>query len=260
VRLGPAGAAACLVLLAGCRGTLSPLSNKLKIGEESYVVFVADGEEGRGDLFAAPPVSGTAFQVTFTRLDERVPALSPDGATVTFLRSREARDSTGVSLVFLNLINGAERRVAAPPGVEALRWSADGNTVLARSGNRFFRTAAPPQPLVIEPVPDAARPGADSLFRVLLGMPPLGEARPCSNGAGVCAWLASGDTLRLSVSGSAPVAWGNDSVGYFEDGALVVRPLAGGRTRAIRWSNSMGHPREPTWFPGTRVQRDSAMR
>lgn len=260
VRFGIAGAAVWLVLLAGCRGTLSPLSNKLKIGEESYVVFVADGEEGRGDLFAAPPTSGKAFQVTFTRLDERAPALSPDGATVTFLRSPEATDTTGVSLVFLNLINGAERRVAAPPGVKELRWSADGSTVLARSGTGFFRTPAPPQPPAIVPVTDTARPGADSLFRVLLGMPPLGEARPCANGAGVCAWLASGDTLQLSVSGSEPVAWGSDSVGYFEDRALVVRPLAGGRTRAIRWSDNIAHPREPTWFPGTRVQRDSAMR
>ncbi len=259
MRFGLAGTAACLLLLAGCRGTLSPLSNKLKVGQESYLVFVADGEEGRGDLFAAPPASGNTFQVTFTRLDERAPALSPDGTTVTFLRSREATDTAGVSLVFLNLINGAERRVAAPPGVDALRWSPDGNSVLARSGAGLFRTTAPPQPLVVEPVPDSERPGADSLFRVLLGEPPLGEARPCANGAGVCAWLASGDTLQLSAAGSQPLAWGSDSVGYFEDGALVVRPLAGGRTRSIRWG-AVAHPRQPSWFPGTLVQRDSAMR
>lgn len=258
MRVAVAGAALCLMGLAGCRGTLSPLSNKLKVGEEAYIVFVADGEDGLGDLFAAAPVSGSTFQVTFTRLDERAPALAPDGATVAFLRSRGTADP-GVSLVFLNLINGAERHIAAPAGAEALRWSADGSALLARSGARLYRTAAPPQPLAIEPVPDSDRPRLDSLFRVLLGAPPLGEARSCANGAGVCAWLTSGDTLLLSAGGSEPLAWGSDSVGYLEDGALVVRPLAGGRTRSIRWS-SVAHFRQPSWFAGTRVQRDSAMR
>jgi hypothetical protein len=248
-----------LAALAGCRGTLSPLSNRLKVGQESYVVFVADGEEGRGDIFASPPASGTAFQVTFTRLDERAPALSPDGSMLAFLRSSDVTDTTNVSLVVLNLINGAERRVAAPVGVTGLRWSPDGSALLARSGSGLFRTPAPPQSLALEPVPDAERTGADSLFRILLGSPAIGEARACSTGTGVCAWLASGDTLALSSNGTEPLAWGSDSVGYFEDGALVIRPLAGGRTRSIRWSNSFTHPRQPTWFAGTGMQRDSAL-
>src|SRR6267142_409397 len=53
-------------LLAACRGTLSPLSNRLKIGEESYIVFSADGEDGLSDLFASPPSGSPTFQITFT--------------------------------------------------------------------------------------------------------------------------------------------------------------------------------------------------
>lgn len=251
--------AVSLALVAGCRGTLSPLSNRLKVGEESYVVFVADGEDGRGDLFASTPAGGKAFQVTFTRLDERAPALAPDGITLAFLRRRGTRDTAGVSLVFLNLINGAERRVAAPPASDALRWSSAGDALVLRSGSRLYRTPAPPRPLALEPVAEADRSGADSLFRTLLGAPPVGEARPCAGGSGVCAWLASGDTLVLSSSGMDPLAWGSDSVGYLEDGGLIVRPLAGGRTRTIRWEN-VTHPREPARFAGNKPPADSAMR
>ncbi len=256
---GSAAAALVLILLTGCRGTLSPLSNRLKVAEESYLIFVADGEEGRGDLFASPPASGTALQVTFTRLDERAPALSPDGATLAFLRSRTATDTAGVWLVFLNLLNGAERRVPAPAGSSALRWSIDGSALLVHSSAGLFRTPAPPQPPLVAPLPDGDRPGADSLFRVLLGDPPAGEARPCADGRGVCAWLATGDTLPLSASGVEPLAWSGDSVGYFEGSDLVVRPLGGGRTRTIRWASGVEHPRQPTRFAGTRARRDSAL-
>lgn len=258
MRHGPVVALALLVL-AGCRGTLSPLSNKLKVGQEAYVAFVADGEAGQGDLFASPPVSGTAFQVTFTRLDERAPALSPDGATLAFLRAISAGDTAPASLVFLNLLNGAERRTEAPPAIEAVRWSPDGRSLFLRGAAGLYRTPAPPAPLAIAPVTGSERARADSLFRTLLGDPPLGEAGPCASGAGVCARLTGGDTLTLSADGSGSFAWSSDSVGYFEDGGLVIRPLAGGKTRTIRWQASLAHPRQATWFPGTGTQRDSAL-
>ncbi|MFN8654104.1 MAG: hypothetical protein U0133_19560 [Gemmatimonadales bacterium] len=247
-----------LALAGGCRGTLSPLSNKLKVGEESYVVLAADGEGGKGDLFAAAPASGTPFQVTFTRVDERAPALSHDGALLAFLRSATPTDTAGASIVILNLINGAERRVPAPAGVEALRWTPDGAALLARTPAGMLRTPAPPAALAFAPVPEAERAAADSLFRVLLGDPPAGEAKPCADGTGVCAWLASGDTVRLSATGSDPLGWSGDSVGYFEDGTLTIRPLVGGKTRVIRWDR-LSHPRQPTWFAGTRIARDSAL-
>lgn len=247
-----------LVLAAGCRGTLSPLSNKLKVGEESYVVLVADGEDGKGDLFASAPASGTPFQVTFTRVDERAPTLSRDGALLAFLRSTAPTTDAGASIVILNLVNGAERRIEAPAGVDALRWAPDGSALFARTATGLLRTPAPPAALAFAPLPKAERAAADSLFQAILGDPPAGEAKPCVDGTGICAWLASGDTVRLSATGSDPLAWGADSVGYFEDAALTIRPLVGGKTRVIRWER-LGHPRQPTWFAGTRSARDSSL-
>ncbi|TFG50583.1 MAG: hypothetical protein E4H38_03320, partial [Gemmatimonadales bacterium] len=120
-----------LVLLAACRGTLSPLSNKVEIGQESYIVFAADGEDGVGDLFASSPGGGTAWQITFGRVDERLPALSPDGVMLAFDRGRLPGDTTTRSVVVMNLLNGAERQVVAP-GVlrpSAIAWSADGERI-----------------------------------------------------------------------------------------------------------------------------------
>jgi hypothetical protein len=95
-----------------------------------------------------------------------------------------------------------------------------------------------------------AAPGADSLFRVLLGDPAVGEAGACPSGVGVCAWLTNGDSLTLSTDGSAPLRWGTDSVAYLEQGSFVVRPLAGGRTRKVSWRETVVHPRGLTYFAG----------
>lgn len=247
----------CLALMSivACRGTLSPLSNKLKIGQESYFVFVADGEDGKGDLFASPAEGGNVFQVTFTRVDERVPALSPDGSILAFLRSRSAEDSNS-SLVILNLLNGAERRTDAPAGASAVAWSQDGTSILVRTPSGIGSTAAPPQPLALAPVSGAELAIADSAFRATFGDPPLGEVLTCSSGRGVCARLTSGDSLTLAPEGSQPVSWSSDSVAYLEGGAFVVRPLAGGRTRTIRWSTQVRNPRGLTYFPGNYVKRE----
>jgi hypothetical protein len=239
-----------LLLLVGCRGTLSPLSNRLKVGEEAYVVFTADGEDGKGDLFASPAAGGKTFQVTFTRVDERAPALSPDGVVLAFLRSVAPGDTSGVSVVLLNLLSGAERRVEAPPGAASLAWSSDGTALLVRTGSGILRSAAPPQPMNLEPVPASGQDQADSLFRVLLGDPAVGEAGRCVSGTGVCARLANGDSLTLSIEGSDPARWGTDSVAYLERGRFVVRPLGGGATRTVSWTGSIGHPRGLTYFGG----------
>lgn len=245
--------APALLGLLACRGSLSPLSNRLKLGQESYIVFVADGENGKGDLFASPPDGGKAFQITFTRVDERAPALSPDGSILALLRSRSDQDSTGTSLVILNLLNGAERRIEAPTGSNALAWSTDGSTLLVRTGHGVMSTPTPPQPLALAPVPPADQARTDSLFRAIMGDPPVGEAMPCSSGSGVCARLTNGDSLTLAATGSDPVSWGSDSVAYVEGGSFVVRPLAGGRTRTIRWIREFRNPRGLTYFPGAKV-------
>lgn len=222
------------------------------MGEESYIVFAADGEDGKGDLFASPPQGGKPFQITFTRVDERAPALSPDGSILAFLRSRTVEDTSGVSLVLFNLVNGAERRTGAPPAAFALAWSSDGSSLLVRTPSSILGTAVPPQPLALSPVPASDQSRADSLFRVILGDPPIGEAAACAGGAGVCARLSNGDSVTLSDQGRAPIRWGNDSVAYVEGGAFVVRPLAGGRIRTVRWTEEAGNPRGLTYFPGVK--------
>jgi len=248
-------AAVVLLLLAGCRGSLSPLSNRVKVGEESYIVFTADGEDGKGDLFASPPDGGKAFQITFTRVDERTPALSPDGSSLAFVRSIAPGDTNGATVVLMNLLSGAERRVPAPAGVRLLAWSSDGTALLMQAASGILRTAAPPQPMLLEPVPPPEQPRADSLFRVMLGDPVVGEVTFCPSGTGVCARLANGDSLTLSVSGSAPVRWGADSIAYQEQGSYIVRPLAGGRTRMVRWTSAVANPRGLTYFGGRNRSR-----
>ena len=141
-------------------------------------MFVADGEDGKGDLYASPPEGGKAFQITFTRVYERAPALSPDGSILAFLRSRGTGDSSGASLVILNLLNGAERRTDAPAGANAVEWSADGGLLLVRTDSNILSTPAPPLPLALTPVPPSAQPKSDSLFRAILGDPPLGRGPP----------------------------------------------------------------------------------
>lgn len=239
--------AALALLGAACRGTMSPLSNKIDVGQEPYFVFVADGEEGVGDLWASEPEGGTPYQVTFTRVDERLPALSPDGTLLAFIRTRAPGDTAAGSLVVMNLLNGAERRVdLAGNQIDGLAWSVDGAVVYARRGEAILAWPAPPASGELAPVApgDAAR--ADSTFRVLLGEPPLGEAVSCPGGSGVCAAMAGGELVPLSATASSPTRWPGDSVAYLEGGAWTVRPLGGGSTRTIRWSRPVANPRSLT--------------
>ena len=239
------------LLLLACRGSLSPLSNKLEVGQQPYVVFVADGEAGVGDLFASIPAGGHSFQITFTRVDEELPSLSADGTMLAFIRSRAPGDFQHRALVVMNLLNGAERRVDADGAVPtALAWSRDGARIYLRQGDAVRVTPAPPAALRLAPVASADRPAADSQLAVLLGAPPLATAVPCDNGVGICARLVDGSQQTITRSGRDPARWTGDSIAYQEDGDWVIRPLAGGKTRALSWAQASGHPRDLTVFPG----------
>lgn len=243
-----------LLCVAACRGTLSPLSNRLDVGEEPYLVFSADGEAGVGDLFASALVGGTPYQITFTRVDERLPALSPDGAMLAFVRSRAPGDTSAAALVVMNLLNGAERRADLSPvgTVEALAWSPDGATIYARRGEAIFTFPAPPANGDIVPVQPGAAAAADSAFRVFLGRPPVGEALACPGGQGVCTRLGAGEVMLLNPTASSPIRWPGDSLAYLEQGEWTIRPLGGGATRILRWTAPVGHPRSVSVFGGVK--------
>jgi WD40-like Beta Propeller Repeat len=258
VSLRLAAAAMGLAFAVGCRGNLSPLSNRLRIGVESYAVFVGDGEGGVGDLFAAAAGGGPAFQVTFSRVDERAPALSPDGSMLAFLRARAPGDTSVAALVVMNLLNGAERRIPAGPdvGPEAVAWSPDGARLFLRGRDGLFQTPAPPATPALAPVPAEDRAEADTALAVILGDPPQGIAARCDTGPGLCARMADGTVVQLADSALGVAGWGPDSVAYLEGGVYVVRPLAGGRIRELHWTRAPAHPRGLTFFPGPSRGRD----
>ncbi|HSE68656.1 MAG TPA: hypothetical protein VLB12_16815 [Gemmatimonadales bacterium] len=233
------------LLLTSCTGSLSPLSHKLKIGQEPYVVFTADGEGGTGDLFASPVGGGAVYQVTFTRLNEHLPRLNPDGSMLAFVRG----DDTTSAVWVMNLINGAERRVTEQGAVEpqGLAWSADSKTVYVKVANGVLAAAAPPGSPSVTPLEGKARAAGDTALAVLVGDPVAGEVLSCASGVGLCVRVGS-ESQPLDSAGTEPVRWGGDSVAYRVDDQFVVRPLAGGTTRALRWSKRLEHPRELTYF------------
>jgi hypothetical protein len=240
-----------VVGIVACRGSLSPIQNKIQVGEEAYAVFAADGEGGMGDLYAVRATGGPTFPITFSRVDESAPALSPDGSMLAFVRARSVRDST-TELWVMNLLNGAERRLGAPaPVVRVTRagWSRDGRTLYARSDHGTFRVAAPPAP----PAPawvDRTDAEADSALMIILGDPPFARAEPCARQPGLCAVDRSGVTTVLSGDGYDAARWGDDSVGYFSENVLLVRPLGGGSLRQINFLRAPVRPRQLSVFPG----------
>jgi hypothetical protein len=241
-----------LVLLAAgaCRGSLSPLSNRVQVGREPYVVFSADGEADVGDLFACKPAGGEVFQITFTRVDERLPALSPDGTMLAFLRARTPEAATSQRLVVMNLLNGAERQVelgARYP--DAIAWARDGRSLYLRVGDTLLGTGTPPASMDVKPVPAPGRPAAESLLSVLLGEPPLAEAVPCEGG-GICARFGDGTRQTIAPAAAEPTRWMGDSIAYREGGQWVIRPLAGGRPRVLRVSKDLRQMRSLTVFRG----------
>jgi hypothetical protein len=200
-----------VVFLASCTGSLSPLSHKLKIGQEPYVVFTAEGEGGTGDLFASPVGGGLVYQVTFTRLNEHLPRLNPDGSMLAFVRG----DSAAAAVWVMNLINGAERRVTEPGGAapEGLAWSPDSRTVYVKVATGVLAAAAPPASPSVTALEGQARGAGDSALAVFVGDPVAGEVISCESGGGLCIRVG-GESQPLDSGGTEPLRWGGDSVAY----------------------------------------------
>ena len=249
------------LIATACRVSFSPLQNRIEFGQEAFVVFAATGEGDLGDLYAVKPDGGEIWPVTYTRVDERLPGLSRDGLRLAFVRRSVARDA----VVVMDLARGSEKTVLDPgaDSVVALVWRADG-ALWVKGGTggtggtdetdetggtgreRVWRVTEGEAATAL----DAADPAVDSGFAVLVGEPAFATVAPCDSGPGLCARAASGEQQVLDAGGSDPVRWGADSVGYFLDDRLYVRPLGPGRERFLRWHPEPVRPREPSYFPG----------
>lgn len=240
-----------LLMLLGCRVSLSPVKNRVSVGSESYVVFDAEGEEGEGDLYVGSASGGRAFRITFSRVHESSPALSPDGIMLAFIRGAHAADSADHRIWIMNLLNGAERDV---PSLgegrfpQRLGWSLDGTALFVRTSQGDFQIPAPPSAPKPQALDSTSRFSADTALGVPLGSPVIAVAEPCDTG--ICVRTQAGSQV-LTTGGRAPFRWGADSVAYFNGDVIEVRPLGGGTVRQVRWSDSPANPRSATQFPGT---------
>ena len=241
------------VILAACRVT--PLSNRIAVGEEPFVIFVGEGPGGVTDLFASAASGGEVVQLTFSRERESSPALDPSGSIVAFLR-RPVRGGDRSYLVVMNLQSGAERETHVPTALGApgrVGWTADGDHIVVAADQGVLETAAPPDLLELAPLPSSGsmRAGAESALAVLLGEPVFARVVPCTTGGGrgICV-ESRGRVQSLVEEGRDPVRWGSDSLGHFREEALWVLPLGGGRPRRLHWSRAPANPREPTYFGG----------
>lgn len=225
-----------VVLVATVACGLSPLANRIAVGEEAFVVLVATGPDGMTDLHAVPAGGGMTARLTFTPLVEASPALSRGGDVVAFLRAADSRPDTPRDLVVMNLLNGAERTLPVPDAtgrITRLAWSDDGTQLLLATVTGTWAITAPPAAPVATQLDGSAREIADSALTTWLGRPRFARALNCPAGPGVCLIGPSGDTAVLASRGRDPFAWGADSVGWFDGDAMYVRSLGPATPRSL---------------------------
>ena len=232
--------------LAGCG--ITPITNKVKPGEEPFVVAVGEGSDGSTDLFVAETGGGPFFRLTFSRPPEWAPRIAPSGRAVAFMRARSESDSTEAELVVYDLIHGTERRgpVPAEAGpVRRLGWSQASDTVFL-GADRILVTAVDR----IDPktAPTDLDQHADSTLEELLGTPAQGRVTHC--GSEVCVVTAEGDTTRVGTDVTDAIRWGPDSLALVRASGLEVRPLTGGRPRFPLWTDIPKGFRSPSYHPG----------
>jgi dipeptidyl aminopeptidase/acylaminoacyl peptidase len=248
--LGYVLGAAALAVAASCGRTLPPLRGHLQVGRDAYAVFVGGTAPAGGDLYAVPATGGEAIPITFTNVGEMRPRLSPDGRFIVFLRGGSLTDSTPSSVWVLGLDNGAERELTLPRGAPPPRqaaWSKDGQTVVVAAGQHLYRYDAPmtsSDGRVVEP---AERAEAESSLAVLLGDPVFARVVPCERGS-LCTVGDSGRDL-LATDARDPLRWGPDSVAWFSDDGVEIRPVGPGRSRRLEIEGPRA-PRQMTAFTG----------
>jgi hypothetical protein len=226
--------------------SVTPLTNKIKVGEEPFVIGVGEGSDNLTDLYAALALGGNFYRVTFNRGEERLPRLSPEGTRVVFLRRNAAGDPW--SLVVLDLRNNREVSAPIPKAIgepTATGWNAEGTLVVVR-GLGSMVSPAPPLALWLRGVSLDSVRWADSVTSELLGDPPSARIAACTEGSCV---ISGSDTTRLE-GAAGPIRWGADSLGYLGSSGWEIRPLAGGRVRRPEWKSAPARLREITYFSG----------
>lgn len=243
-----------LAALAACSG-ISPLRHRFEVGQDAYLILVADAPDGRGDLWATSADGSGAVQVTFSLPAEWSPRLSPNGDIVAFLRSREEGDTARTHIWLLNLLNGAEREMKLPDSTGAplaIAWVDDGRALLVRTTQSLFRLAAPPFPPGASEIPAGERVHAAREMSVRVGDPAFGSVAACDSLPGLCVYPDSESPALVVEGATDPFRWGTDSLAYLLDGEIVVRPVGPGRERQFRPSPSLRNPRDYTVFTGRR--------
>jgi len=252
-RSASAAPVAIALLLSACG--FSPLTHRLEVGQEPIVIFVAEGIDRHTDLFAVAAGGGAVAQVTFTPLVERHPRLSPSGDVVAFLRSRDTLPGTHANVILMNLLTGAEAAIALPQAAGepvGLAWNDSATAVFVRTTSGVWRAPAPPLTGAATPIAAGDSAVADSALDTWLGSPRFARAINCA-GSGLCIVGSRGDTTPLAPQGISVIPWGSDSVGWFEKGTIVVRPLGPGRSRRVLWTEAPENPREGSYSAGART-------
>ena len=244
-------AAASLVSgLAAC--TLPPLRGEMEIGKDAYAVFVGPGSGG-SDLYAVRPNGGVPIALTFSPIAESAPALSPDGATLAFLRS--ATDSTG-TIWLMNLLSGGEREIKLPRGSNAvprrLGWGKDGSALYIDTDRGIWRAAVPPKGGGAVQVGSAELAAADSALRVLVGEPAFAAIERCDSMPQHLCARSNGEESVVANDAEFSARWGSDSVAFVRAGVIEVRPVGPGRARRVEFSPARDVTGGFTYFPGTR--------
>ena len=233
--------------LLACQFT--PLMNRLAVGEEPIIVFVAEAADGSTDLFAVSAGGSSVHQLTYNRPVESHPALSPDGSAVAFLRRPLRADSTGNEVTLMNLLNAAERQFPLPEEAGAVlrvAWTRDGGALVVRTTRGPWRIEAPPADADPRPLAGTEAAQADTLLAVALGQPVFALVKPCE-GQGLCVHTVGGEVEPLTSRGSGAFRWGVDSVAWFEQERIEVRPLGPGLSRQVMWTRVPRNPREATY-------------
>ena len=243
---------ASLGVLFGCQVT--PLTNKIRIGEEPFVIAVGEGADSLTDLWAASAGGGGFIRLSFNRAEERAPRLAPDGRRLAFLRRIAGGADSRWHLVLLDLLSNAEWTTPLPAGAgdpEALGWSPDGARVVLRAG-ALYQSPAPPALVGLTAVSPEAVAAADSLTRERLGPGNQGMLAPCD---GTLCVQVGGAITSLGDAVRGALRWGPDSVGYFRGNVFEVRPLGGGRVRRPAWQSAPAGLRSLTHHPGVSSPR-----